>query len=343
MRLVAAALLILLALAFSCLAETPAAFDTAGEKSTPSAFGKETAWNPDRQTLQAVRMKCVEFGGEQLDECFAEAMQNAGASAQAASFSRLFGDGTFVRRFREYGHVDVAHVFHPFRASENQGILLVNGEPPIVDVDDIALLPKEGIEQDKTYLAIKKSFPRVTTWPGDRTTKYPLVEPLPEGGQSFVVPYTLRNFCHACEVLGTAFFSFDFDKEGRFTGMRFQRIELLPKKSGVKSEIRKDNEQISFVVLVEEGKEFTVRLPSNRSAAFRWRPVGTLDGHIVKIERSEYVPFDEGAGGEEVWTFLAVSRGDTEITMEYVPRYEGTQIPVKTATIRVSVRPASVK
>ena len=63
-----------------------------------------------------------------------------------------------------------------------------------------------------------------------------------------------------------------------------------------------------------------MRLPSNRPAAFRWRPVGTLDGHIVKIEGSEYAPFDGGVGGKEVWTFLAGSRGDTEITIEYGPR-----------------------
>ena len=49
--------------------------------------------------------------------------------------------------------------------------------------------------------------------------------------------------------------------------MRFQRIELPPKKSAVKNEIRKDSEQIRFVVMAEEGKEFTVRLASNRSAA----------------------------------------------------------------------------
>ena len=184
-----------LLLRFPVFAETPAAFDTAGEKSASSAFGKETAWNPDRQTLQAVRLKCVEFSGKQLDECFAEAMQNAGPRPRPRLLRRLFGDGTFVQRFREYGQVDVAYVFHPFRANEKQGILLVNGEPPMVDVDDIALLPKEGIEQDKTYLAIKKSFPRATMWPGDRTTKYPLVEWLPEGGPEF------RRSLHGSQLL----------------------------------------------------------------------------------------------------------------------------------------------
>jgi len=346
MRVVPAVLLIIFALAFSSFAAAPPATDTAGEKKAPSAVGKETVWNPDKQTIGAVRTKCVDFGGKQLDECFADGMEDAGATAEAASFTRLFGDGTFVRRYKEYGRLGVAWVFHPFRANENHGILLVNGDPPLVDVDDIALLPKEGMEQDKTYLTIKKSFSRATMWPGDRTAKYPLMEPLPEGGQSFVVPYTLRNFCHACEVLGTAFFSFDFDKDGRFSGMRFERIELPPKKTPAKSEIRKESEQIRFVVMAEEGKEFTVRLGSNRPTGFRWRPVGTLDEHIVKLEKSEYVPFEGGAaaaGGEEVWTFLAVGRGDTEITMEYAPPYEKSQTSVKTATIKVSVRPASTR
>ncbi len=345
MRVFPAVFLILCAFAFSSFAAAPPGADTVGEKKTSPAVGKETAWSPDKQTIQALRMKCVELGGKQLDECFAEGMENAGATAEAASFTRFFGDGTFVRRYKESGHLGVAYVFHPFRANENHGILLVNGDPPLVDVDDIALLPREGIEQDKTYLAIKKSFPRATMWPGDRTPKYPLVELLPEGAQSFVVPYTLRNFCHACEVLGTAFFSFDFDKEGRFTGMRFQRIDLPPKRVPAKAEIRRESEQIRFVQLAEEGKEFTVRLGSNRSTGYRWRPVGTLDEHIVRLEKSEYVPFEGGtaAGGEEVWTFLAVSRGDAEITMEYAPPYEKTQTSWKTATIKVSVRPASAR
>jgi predicted secreted protein len=73
--------------------------------------------------------------------------------------------------------------------------------------------------------------------------------------------------------------------------------------------------------------------------------VGPLEEHIVKPVRCEYIPF-EGAlpgGGEEIWTFLAAGRGSTEITMEYVRPWEKTHFPVKTATIKVSVRPASTR
>ena len=307
-------------------------------------ISRETAWNADKQMVQAVRQRCAD--SPQMEECLADVMEDLGASREAADFAKSFGGGAYVRRFREAGRVDVAYVFYPLRPDENRGILLVNGEPAIVDVDDIALLPKDAMEQDKTYAAIKKAFPRVTLWPGDRSSRYPSVEYLPEGGQTFVVPYALRNFCHACEILGTAFFSFDFDKNGRLLAIRFQRVDLPVKKPTQKTESSKDNEQIRFMVLAEEGKEFTVHLSSNATTGYRWRPMGPLNEHIVKLVRSEYVPFEGGglgAGGEELWTFLAVAPGETEITMEYVRPWEKSQSPVKTATISVSVRPASFK
>lgn len=311
----------------------------------PFVVSKETVWNADRQAAQSARQRCIDLASSHIEECFADAMRDLGASDEAAAFMRSFGGGAYVRRFKEMGRVDVAYVVYPFRANENHGILLVNGEPSVVDVDDIALLPKESMEQDKAYVALKKASPRVTLWPGDRSPKQPAVELLPDGGQTFVVPYTLRNFCHACEVLGTAFFCFDFDGRGRLAGIRFQHIELPPKKPAPpKVESPRENEQISFVVLVEEGKEFTVRLGSNPTTGYRWRPAGALDDRMVKFVRSQYTPFEvggTGSGGEESWTFLAVNRGDTEITMEYVRPWEKAQSAVKTATIKVSVRPSS--
>ena len=186
----------------------------------------------------------------------------------------------------------------------------------------------------------------MTLWPGDRSFKQPpVVEALPGGGQSFVIPYTLRNFCHACEVLGSAFFSFDFDKGGKLTAIRFLRIDA-PAKKPPKNEARKESEEIRFVVMAEEGKEFTVRLDSNRTTGYQWRPAAPLDEHIVKAVKCEYVPFEgalPGGGGEEIWTFLAVGKGSTEITMEYIRPWEKTHFPVKTATIQVSVSPAPVR
>jgi predicted secreted protein len=318
-----------------------AAVDGGVKKSTP-VITKDAVWNIDRPAVHAARQRCADPGDRKVEDCFIEAMQNMGASAEAIAFTRSFGSGVFVRKFREAGRVDVAYIAYPFRANENYGVLLANGDPRVIDVDEMYSLPTEAMEQDKTFMAIRKACPKVTIWPGDRSPRhYPVAEPLPDGGQSFIVPYTLRNLCHACDVVGTTFFTFDFDREGKFTGIRFLRAEV-PVKKMVKTETRKENEQIRFVVMAEEGKEFTVRLSANRTTGYQWRPAGSLDERVVKLVRSEYVVFDPGrvgGGGEEIWTFLAAGRGDTEITMEYIRPWEKGQHPVKTATIKVSVRP----
>ena len=93
--------------------------------------------------------------------------------------------------------------------------------------------------------------------------------------------YTLRDFCHACEVLGTVFYSFDFDRAGKLTGIRFLRVDLPQKKK----ETRKENEQISVVVMAEEGKEFTVRLGSNRTTGYTWRPAAPPDDKVCKARQ----------------------------------------------------------
>jgi predicted secreted protein len=335
-----AAVLILLSLGVGFAGEEKGA-----DKMTRLTVTREMVWNTDRQTVQTAKQRCSEAGGRQLEECFADAMESLGAPSEAVSFTRSFGSGVFVRRFREAGRVDVAYIMHPFRMNGVAGVLLVNGDPPIIDVDDIALLPREGMEQDKIYAGIKKLYPKVTIWPGDRSPKYPFLEIGQDGAQTFVVPYTLRNFCHSCEVLGTVFFSFDFDNEGRLSGIRFLRTEPAPRKpSTIKGESRRENEQIRFIVMTEEGKEFTVRLGANRTTGYQWRPANPIDERFVKLVRSEYTPFDAnqvGGGGEETWTFLGTGRGDTEITMEYVRPWEKNQPAVKTATIKVSVRAAT--
>ena len=93
--------------------------------------------------------------------------------------------------------------------------------------------------------------------------------------------------------------------------------------------------------MAEEGEEFTVRLSSNRTTGYRWRLAMSLDERVVRLVRCEYVPFGTavvGVGGEEIWTFVAAGRGDTEIVMEYVRPWEVSHSKMKTATIEISVR-----
>ena len=187
MRLSVLYSLLVLGVILLCAVSADAAEGGAERKAT-QVITKERVWNADRQLVQTVRQRCADLEGRQAEECFADVMKELGASEAAVSFTRSFGSGVFVRRFREVGRVGIAQIVHPFRANEPVGVLLVNGDPPIIDVDDMALLPKEAMEQDKVYGTVKKLFPRVTLWPGDRSAKYPLTEPLPDGGNALRCP-----------------------------------------------------------------------------------------------------------------------------------------------------------
>jgi hypothetical protein len=109
----------------------------------------------------------------------------------------------------------------------NQGWLLVNGNPPIIDVDDLSALPKASLEADAACVALAKQYPNVALFPGDRAmdNKQPKVQALANGGQRFIVRYRLMNGCHACERVGFAEFAFDFERNGQFAGPKLLRVE----------------------------------------------------------------------------------------------------------------------
>ncbi len=124
--------------------------------------------------------------------------------------------------FHKVGPVDVARVMYPLRANENYGLLLINGDPAILDVDDLKKLDRAAMEQNPMYQSVKQKYPATDIWPGDRSgTTWPQVNPLPDGGQQFIVGYPLINGCHACAHVGLALFAWDFDATGKFTGTKY--------------------------------------------------------------------------------------------------------------------------
>lgn len=92
---------------------------------------------------------------------------------------------------------------------------------------------------------------------------------------------------------------------------------------------------------VQAGKEFTITLQSNRSTGYQWKLAKPLDKAVVKMMSSQYILPSKpipGAGGEEVWVFKAVARGETQIHMEYVRPWEKGQAPARTATYSIVVK-----
>ncbi len=186
-------------------------------------LGSEVDWEPSPQILSAIREKCAKGDPADLNDCFLDEMRAAGASLQAIEFVKSNSDKglIFVRAFRKAGVVDTAYIDYPFRANEVDGVLLVNGDPSIVDVDSQKFVARENFFKNPTYAALVKKYPEISIWPGDRFhTNKPLVKHSESGQQTFEVDYILRNGCHACAQIGTVILIFTFDKDGKFHGVR---------------------------------------------------------------------------------------------------------------------------
>lgn len=76
------------------------------------------------------------------------------------------------------------------------------------------------------------------------------------------------------------------------------------------------------LITVKPGETFELVLPSNSSTGYRWDLVEDLDANILEFVAQDYIPQQPiipGSGGVDVWTFRAVSAGDTTITLGYHP------------------------
>jgi hypothetical protein len=200
-----------------------------GQKPSDSApgptqrIGPEVVWSPSTPVLSAIREKCTRGDLENLSDCFLSEMKAADAPSQAMAFAKANSDKglIFVRAFRKVGVVDIAYVEYPFRANEMEGVLLVNGDPGIIDVDSPKFVTRENFSANPTFTAQANKHPQISIWPGDRySTDKPIAQSLESGQQSFVVDYILRNGCHACAKIGTVSLTFTFDKDGKFNGVQ---------------------------------------------------------------------------------------------------------------------------
>ncbi len=192
---------------------------------TPSGkIGASAVWQAPPDFVTKAHNVCDKSAGPaSFPACFQNQIAAAGAPADAVSFTRMLfqqtnGDVGIMTAFKHYGPVDAAQVFYPLRANTNYGLLLVNGDPAVLNVDDLQKLDRAAMEKDALFQAVKEKFPKIDLWPGDRsgTSPWPRAQPLPEGGTEFVVTYLLLDGCHACAHLGLARFGWNFDAKGKF-------------------------------------------------------------------------------------------------------------------------------
>jgi hypothetical protein len=196
-------------------------------QNAPDKITERAEWKMPADFVANAHRACDAGASGGFANCFTGQMAKSGASDDAVSFTRtLFrgngGDVGILTGFQAVGPVDLGWVTYPLRANTNYGLLLLNGKPKIVNAEDMKHLDHKGLEQSFQFQDVKKQFPRVDVWPGDRDGKtWPTSQTGPDGGLQFTIGYPLINGCHACAHEGTAIFSWNFDAKGKFKGTQF--------------------------------------------------------------------------------------------------------------------------
>jgi predicted secreted protein len=325
----------------------PARFEQAPARPSSGSKPRVTpaaVWNPSADVLAAIRTKCGEGDPAPLETCFLTAMESAGASPDAIAFSKsLASTGViYLRAFRQVARVDVAYIQYAFRANELEGVLLVNGDPSPIDVDDEGQYPVTELQKYPPYAAMADKFPNISVWPAERANpRLPKLDATGWGTQSFLVDYILRDGCHACAQIGTATFAFSFDVQGKFEGTRISSV--VPAARQIDSSGAEGFETAGIEKMqVLAGKEFSITFVANHTTGYSWRLATTLDPATLKQISNTYTerkssPGEVGAPGEEVWTFATVAQGTVPLVFEYVRPFEKDAKPVKTSKFLVVI------
>lgn len=216
-----------LLLALGCLSGC-----AAQSQNGPAKIGSSAVWPLSPQFLATAHTACD--NSSPSAGCMIEQMAKAGAPADAVSFTRELynqshGDFGVMTGFQNQSPVAFAWITYPLRANTNYGLLFVNGQPPIINVEDLQLLDTKTMERSFQFHDLKNQFPQANLWPGDRDGKtWPNSQAGPNGGIQFVVSYPLRNGCHACASAGSALFNWNFDAQGKFLGTTFLGLLAPP-------------------------------------------------------------------------------------------------------------------
>jgi hypothetical protein len=193
-------------------------------------------WTVSPQFMATAHAACDKLSSPGVGECLIGQMSKAGAPPAAVDFTRELykqneGEFGIMTGFQAQNPVAFAWITYPLRANTNYGLLLVNGQPRIVNVENLKLLDRKTMEQSFQFQDLKNQFPKVDLWPGDRDGKiWPNSQAGPNGGTQFVVSYPLLNGCHACERAGFAIFTWNFNADGKFLGTSFMGLTPPPLK-----------------------------------------------------------------------------------------------------------------
>ncbi|HKD78268.1 MAG TPA: hypothetical protein VKH81_01145 [Candidatus Angelobacter sp.] len=221
------------ALALVCMAFFVTFMQVKANEDTDDPVGTSAIWSPENEDLSEIAQSCKAEAATAYNKCFIEQMGSY-ASSEAVTFSEFLFQQTparvgYLSGLHEAGPIDLGLVTYPNSAGLNRGWVLVNGAPAIVDVDNLKLLPQSAMEKDAHFSALRTHYPQLhlAIADDDRGTEtLPEMQALGNGSQRFVINYSLKEPCPACQAVAHASFGFDFDPTGKFLGVKF--IKVVP-------------------------------------------------------------------------------------------------------------------
>lgn len=200
---------------------------------TDDPVSASAIWSPESGDLAEIAQACKSEPATAYNNCFIDQMGGY-ASSEAVDFSQSLVEQTpvhagYLSSLREDGPIDVGLVTYPNSADVDRGWVLVNGVPGIVDVDNLTILPQSVMEKDSQYNALHSKYPklRLAVTNDDRSADaLPETHTLSDGSQQFVISYSLKEPCPACQPVAHASFGFNFDAAGRLLNVKF--IKVVP-------------------------------------------------------------------------------------------------------------------
>jgi inhibitor of cysteine peptidase len=113
---------------------------------------------------------------------------------------------------------------------------------------------------------------------------------------------------------------------------------------GVKQTINKKNTAYTDpekTIQCSVDEEFSIVLDSNPTTGYQWQLARPTDEKTLNLIDKKYKapkPQLAGAGGQEVWSFKALSAGKTTIVFEYRRPWEKEKGPVKSMSFIINIQ-----
>ncbi|MBF0567623.1 MAG: hypothetical protein HQK95_02030 [Nitrospirae bacterium] len=198
----------------------------------PETTGRGAVWIPVQKSLDKMRAECwgvnpFLLSPQKASQCCIDIMEGAGATPEAVAFSRAMlqkkGDTfCYMSSFKKVSIVDIAELVCPFRDEETSDMVLLNGQPAIVEINDMSNIGKINMLSEPDYLNMLGRHSEALLWP--YTDRLVEMKKLPEGRERYVFAFRWLNGCEACPLTGTMTIGYDFNAAGSFIGVKLIKL-----------------------------------------------------------------------------------------------------------------------